>query len=262
MAGGEEMERVRAPELPDSLEWVNCNIPPSVANAKGKVMLLHFWTYSNINSLNLLPDLRALENRYENGLVVVGIVCPKYPHEEEPANALKSINRLFLRYPVCVDADFELWQQYGVLAWPSVAVIDAEGYVRRVFKGDDMMRQLDKLVGELLDQARVLRGGPLDPAIGDRSPFRVDDSLAGGALFGEGRLLRPLRPEPVLEFAVFEHGGVVPHDGRRPADFGFADAVDRVARLVRPERRLLWIGDELCSRFSFLSHALCSGSAP
>ena len=147
------MERVRAPELPDTLEWINCTIPPTIANSKGKVVLLHFWTYSNLNSLNFLPDLRALENRYENGLVVVGINCPKFHHEYEPANVLKAINRLFLRHPVCSDPEFKVWQQYGVQAWPSVAVIDAEGYLRRVFSGDDMLRQLDNLVAELLEQA-------------------------------------------------------------------------------------------------------------
>ena len=149
------MKRVRAPELPDTLDWVNCDIPPSIASGKGKVMLLHFWTYSNINSQSLLPDLRALENRYENGLVLIGINCPKFEHEKDPANVLKAINRLFLRYPVCSDPEFEIWQNYGIEAWPSVAVVDAEGYLSRVFSGDDMIRQLDTLVSELLNDANT-----------------------------------------------------------------------------------------------------------
>lgn len=71
---------------------------------------------------------------------------------------------------------------------------------------DDSDQIRMRFQGELLDQARVLPGEPLDPAVGDRGPFGVDDPLAGGPLFGEGRLLHPLCPEPVLEFAVFEHG--------------------------------------------------------
>ena len=116
-------------------------------------MLLVFWTYSNINSLSLLPDLRALENRHENGLMLIGINCPKFHHEQDQNNVLKATNRLFLRYPVCSDPGFEVWQSYGIQAWPSVAVIDAEGYLSRVFSGDDMLRRLDNLIGELLDQA-------------------------------------------------------------------------------------------------------------
>ena len=149
------MDRVRAPELPDQLDWVNCNIPPAIASSKGKVILLYFWTYSNINSLNLLPDLRTIENRHDDGLIMIGVNCPKFSHEQDPANVLKAINRLFLRYPVCSDPDFKVWQSYGIEAWPSVAVIDAEGYLTRILSGDDMIRQLDNLVGELLDQAAV-----------------------------------------------------------------------------------------------------------
>jgi len=147
------MERVRAPELPDSLTWINCSLPPAIANSRGKVVLLFFWTYSNINSLSMLPQLRSLENRYENGLVVIGVHSPKFEHEHEPENVLKTINRLFLRFPVCSDPEFEVWQSYGLEAWPSVAVIDTDGYLCRIFSGDDVLRPLDNLVGELLDLA-------------------------------------------------------------------------------------------------------------
>jgi len=148
-----QANRVRAPELPDELEWVNCDIGPSIAASKGKVVLLTFWTYSNINSLNLLPEIRALENKYENGLVVIGVHCPKFPHEADAGNVLKTVNRLFIRHPVAVDRDYRLWQDYGINAWPSMAVIDAEGNLRQIYRGDDCVRHVDRQVGELLDAA-------------------------------------------------------------------------------------------------------------
>jgi thiol-disulfide isomerase/thioredoxin len=149
----ETANKVRAPELPDELEWVNSNFAPSIAASKGKVVLLYFWTYSNINSLNMLPEIRAMENKFENGLVVIGIHCPKFPHEEKSANVLKTINRLFIRHPVATDKEYSVWHAYGVNAWPSVAVVDAEGYLRQVYRGDDCIRHIDRQIGELLNEA-------------------------------------------------------------------------------------------------------------
>jgi DNA-binding beta-propeller fold protein YncE len=146
-------ERIRAPELPDSLTWVNCDFAPSIAGSAGKAVVIYFWTYSNINSQDLLPDIRALENKYENGLVVIGIHCPKFPHEEASENVLKAINRLFVRHPVATDNTYSMWQQYGINAWPSLAVIDAEGNLRQIFQGDNCVRQVDRVVTDILNDA-------------------------------------------------------------------------------------------------------------
>ncbi len=143
----------KAPEFADSLRWLNTNTPPKITGSLGKVVLIYFWTPSNVNSINLLPDIRALENKFENGLVVVGVLCPKFPRESDPAGALKAVNRLFIRHPVALDPDFALWRKFGVTAWPTVAIIDAEGHLRRILRGDDRGDELDATVTFLLDEA-------------------------------------------------------------------------------------------------------------
>ncbi|MDX1569370.1 MAG: redoxin family protein [Xanthomonadales bacterium] len=139
--------------LPDSLDWINIDLPPSLSESRGKVVLLFFWTYSNIQSLNMLPVLRDLENEHENGVVVLGIHCAKFTHEENPRNVIKAINRHYVRFPVACDPDYEAWQAYGIEGWPSVVVIDAEGELRKIFQGDDQVSELDELVGLLLQEA-------------------------------------------------------------------------------------------------------------
>lgn len=37
--------RVRAPELPDHLEWIGVDRPLSLADLRGRFVLLHFWTF-------------------------------------------------------------------------------------------------------------------------------------------------------------------------------------------------------------------------
>ncbi|MHB1240226.1 MAG: thioredoxin domain-containing protein, partial [Gammaproteobacteria bacterium] len=55
--------RIRAPELPDSLEWLNIDGPLRLSEQLGKVVLLDFWTYCCINCMHVLPDLRYLEQK-------------------------------------------------------------------------------------------------------------------------------------------------------------------------------------------------------
>ncbi|MGH8089856.1 MAG: hypothetical protein ACREO6_00195, partial [Rudaea sp.] len=60
--------RIAAPELPASLDWVNTDTPPNLAALRGRVTLIHFWTFDCVNCRNVLPDLRYLENKYHDGL--------------------------------------------------------------------------------------------------------------------------------------------------------------------------------------------------
>lgn len=145
--------RPLAPPLPENLVWVNARQSPRLDTLRGRVVLLHFWTYSNVNSQNVLPDLRYLENKYHDGLTVLGIHTPKFATERNEPNVLKATNRHYVRHPVATDPDFACWQLYGIRAWPSLAVIDPEGRVAGIFPGEGRRAELDTLVGELLEEA-------------------------------------------------------------------------------------------------------------
>jgi DNA-binding beta-propeller fold protein YncE len=145
--------RVPAPELPDELEWVNTQGPVRLGALRGRVVLLHFWCHTNINSQHNLPDLRHLENKYHDGLSVVSIHCPRFPAERAGANVLKAVNRAFIRHPVASDPDFRAWQLFQVAAWPTVVVIDTEGNIVRTLVGEGHRGTLDPLVNQLLEDA-------------------------------------------------------------------------------------------------------------
>ena len=128
--------RIRAPELPENLEWLNTAAPLRLADQRGKVVLLDFWTYCCINCMHVLPDLAYLERKYPDSLTVIGIHSPKFANEHVSDNVKKAINRYFIRHPVAHDPDFVLWKQYGIKAWPSIILIDAEGYIVGVLRGE------------------------------------------------------------------------------------------------------------------------------
>lgn len=142
-----------APELSPELEWVNTQGPLTLQAYRGKVVLLYFWGISQVNSQHALLDVRYLENKYDDGLVVLGFSCPKFTAERSSARLLKAVNRNFIRHPVANDVNFDTWQRFSINAWPTMVLLDAEGQIADVISGEGKRAQLDEQVGRLLDEA-------------------------------------------------------------------------------------------------------------
>jgi DNA-binding beta-propeller fold protein YncE len=151
--------RVRAPELTGGRGWLNTDKPLSLAALKGKIVLLDFWTYGCINCIHILPDLKRLEAKYANQLVVIGVHSAKFDNEKETDNIRRIILRYEIEHPVVNDADFKIWQAYSVRAWPTQVLIDPAGYVVGVAEGEGNYETLDgaiaKLIGEFGPQGRL-----------------------------------------------------------------------------------------------------------
>jgi len=163
-----DVTKVRAPELPDDLDWFNTEQPLTLASQRGKVVLLDFWTSCCVNCMHVLPDLRYLENKYPETLTVIGIHSPKFENERKPAQLQKAINRYHIRHPIANDTKFQLWRAYGIKAWPSMIFIDPEGYVVGVLRGEGRRRQLDELISQHIDVAEdkgILAYSPVPVAL-------------------------------------------------------------------------------------------------
>src|SRR5580704_16474472 len=123
------MARVRAPELIGRGGWIGASTDFGLSSLNGKVVVLHFFTASCINCVRVLQELRPIEERFASEAVVVGVHSPKFPREHEHAAVEHAVERLGIRHPVLDDPDLTTWQQYGVKGWPTLVVIDPEGYV-------------------------------------------------------------------------------------------------------------------------------------
>ena len=183
---------VRAPELPTAVTWLNVDHPLSMEELRGHVVLLDFWTYCCINCMHVLPDLKALERRFaDEPFVVIGVHSAKFMSEKDPANIRRAIERYEVEHPVLVDPDHDVWQRFGVKAWPTLCLVDYDGYVAWQAGGEPDRAALEQAVEQLLQRGRregKLAAGPVKtgseaktPPTPLRFPGKVTLVPSGGA---------------------------------------------------------------------------------
>jgi thiol-disulfide isomerase/thioredoxin len=149
------MTRVRAPEL-HGRGWLNTGgTSLSIKGLRGKIVLLDFWTFCCINCLHVLDELRPLEERYADVLVTVGVHSPKFEHEKDPDALAAAVERYGVRHPVLDDPDLVTWRQYTARAWPTLCVVDPEGYVVATMAGEGHAAGLAALIDELVEAHSV-----------------------------------------------------------------------------------------------------------
>ena len=143
----------KAPELHASGEWFNSG-PLTLANLRGKVVLIDFWTYSCINCIRSLPYLQAWYEAYkDSGLVVIGVHAPEFEFEKMAANVKRAIADRKLSYPVVQDNDFTTWRAYHNHYWPAHYLVDKDGLVRREHFGEGEYDETEQAIRALLAEA-------------------------------------------------------------------------------------------------------------
>ncbi len=113
-------------------------------------MLLDFWTSGCGNCLHVIAELRPLERKYEDVLTVVGVHSPKFAHEADPSSVRAAVERYEVGHPVLSDPTLHLWRQYAVRAWPTLVLVDPEGYVVVQAAGEGHVSGLDAVLAQLV----------------------------------------------------------------------------------------------------------------
>jgi thiol-disulfide isomerase/thioredoxin/sugar lactone lactonase YvrE len=146
------LPRVRASELLGR-GWLNTGGKDvSLADLRGKIVVLDFWTFCCVNCLHVLDELRELEEAHRDEVVIIGVHSPKFVHESDPDALAAAVERYEVRHPVLDDPELLTWSAYGARAWPTLVVIDPEGYIASQMAGEGHANNLEILVRDLITE--------------------------------------------------------------------------------------------------------------
>lgn len=153
-------------EFDPSLPWLNVSRPLTLADIRGKVAILDFWTYGCINCIHVLEDLKRLKHKYGEQIAIIGVHTPKFDNEKN----IETLRRIVVRYdvdhPVVNDVNSTLGRLYGMRAWPTQYVIDPQGGVLGKVVGEDNFEIFDSTIKKLLKKhAAIIDKTPLPVAL-------------------------------------------------------------------------------------------------
>ena len=144
--------RLRAPEL-TGRRWINTGGDDlSLEDLRGKIVLLDFWTFCCINCLHVLDELRPIEEKYGDVLVTIGVHSPKFEFERTVEAVDRAVERYGVEHIVLDDPDLVTWQAYTARAWPTLTLIDPEGYIVASMSGEGHSAGLASLIEELVEE--------------------------------------------------------------------------------------------------------------
>ncbi|HKX81216.1 MAG TPA: thioredoxin family protein [Nitrososphaera sp.] len=147
-----------APELAKISGYINTE-PISLADLRGKVVLVDFWTYSCINCIRTIPYLNAWHEKYaDQGLVIVGVHTPEFEFEKDYNNVQAAVEKFGIEYPVAQDNDRGTWKAYENRYWPRKYIIDDEGYIRYDHIGEGSYAETEKVIQSLLAERAANAG--------------------------------------------------------------------------------------------------------
>jgi thiol-disulfide isomerase/thioredoxin len=140
-----------APDFTGISNWFNSK-PLTIADLRGKVVLVDFWTYGCVNCVNTLPHVTDLYAKYKDkGLVVVGVHTPEFPFERSASNVQAALKRHGITYPVAQDNDSATWNAYRNQYWPAQYIIDQNGKIVFQHEGEGRYDEIDRTVARLLN---------------------------------------------------------------------------------------------------------------
>jgi thiol-disulfide isomerase/thioredoxin len=235
---------IRAPELAGAVSWLNVPAPLTLKALRGKVVLLDFWTYGCINCIHILPDLRRLEERFRDELVVIGVHAAKFANEQATENIRQIIRRYEIAHPVANDAEFRIWRAYTVRAWPSRVIVDPAGYIVGAASGEGNYEGFEQAIAaviQVFDERNEMDRRPLTMALETAGVADTTLKFPGKVLAHDGRLYISDSNHHQIVVTDLEGAPIERIGAGRP---GRADGGLAVAEFRQPQG-LAWVNGQL-----------------
>jgi thiol-disulfide isomerase/thioredoxin len=211
-----------APELTKISGYINTE-QVTLADLRGKVVLVDFWTYSCINCIRTIPYLNAWHDKYaDDGLVIVGVHTPEFEFEKDYNNVKAAVEKFEIEYPVAQDNDRGTWKAYENRYWPRKYLVDNEGYIRYDHIGEGAYSETEKVIQSLLSERAAYMGANVTfdgsvsrPENAQSVNFRQIDTpeLYFGYQFARAPLGNPegFKPDQVVTYTIPDGTTITPN---------------------------------------------------
>lgn len=195
---------VKAPDFPkpgahvSGTTWIDSS-PLTMADLRGKVVLIDFWEYTCINCIRTFAQDKLWYSRYhKDGFEIVGVHDPEFDIAYQIPNVEAAVKRFGLPYPIVADDWFTIWKSFQSNAWPNRFLIDANGVIRYNRVGEGADHSFEEAIRYLLVQAHPGLKFPPDEHVWTE----IDDGAPGcggaptremftGPMYGNDDLANP-----------------------------------------------------------------------
>ena len=151
--------RIKSPELQESGPWINAEKPLQLSDLHDTVVVLHFYAFGCINCKNNYSVYLDWQERFKDeNVVIIGIQTPETKAEHDIDLIRQRAEEAGFTFPILADIGKKNWQAWGNSMWPSVYVLDKQGYIREFWPGElrwegatgdkYLQRQIEKLMKE------------------------------------------------------------------------------------------------------------------
>src|SRR5690242_13071583 len=146
----------KAPEFTGITGYINNPNSIKLADLRGKVVLVHFWTYTCVNCIHTIPYLNDWYQKYSNsGLVIIGVQTPEFSDEKNIDSVKTAVNHFQIKYPVILDNNYVTWNAYGNNYWPRDYLVDTQGYIRYSHIGEGDYGKTEQMIQSLLAEGAI-----------------------------------------------------------------------------------------------------------
>jgi len=142
----------KAPNVFDETEYINISKNELKNAIKGKVVLYDIWTYSCINCIRTLPYIVDWAEKYDDGLIIIGIHTPEFEFEKNVENVSQAVEKFGINYPVILDNEKDIWNAFENKYWPRKYIADHDGYIRYDHIGEGAYKETEQVIQKLLQE--------------------------------------------------------------------------------------------------------------
>lgn len=153
--------KAEMPEFLGAAKWFNSEVLPSRKNLAGKVILIDFWSPSNLRNLRRIGILKEWYARYRyDSFEIIGVLTPEFNFEKDPDRLTRVIKKLKIEYPIAIDSERKIRQIYNATEPQTTVLIESDGRIHTIFTEQMDYAKTELLIQTLIKQANPYAGMP------------------------------------------------------------------------------------------------------